>query len=594
MVRVRFAPSPTGLLHLGNARTALLTWLFARSHGGSFLLRIDDTDTQRSRQEYVEALVQDLSWLGLTWDATFRQQDRRHIYETALAHLKAIGRVYPCFETPAELQEKRQAQLAQGLPPVYDRTQRAKLCGIPAPISPSDVDTQQPCHWRFWLDHQEESWQDLIQGEVTYHTRHLSDPIVVREDGSISYLLSSVIDDYDAGITHILRGADHLTNTAIQRQMFRALGQGCNNQSIKAHASQRLWGQGVQEIFHVFQTHHTLDAECLSDTTTNVMTGQDRRSEREEDSNQNPRTCENNNNKHTLTADPRTHCPLSPDGQGRLGAEASILANTIAMGSERAKTPDTLMESRPAFDRHTPVDTTPTFAHFPLMMDATGHKFSKRMGSLTIQALRQEGILPASIISALASFGTAGSHTGDGTTWISRFRLADYSNSSAHFDAALIDQHQIHLVSHLSFDQACAWAQTCHQPAPCTPDLWQVIAGNVTRPQEIAHWNAVVKPGLLCVQQDVDLTFLDSIKIGDVLATALHAWQKTQENQDIIDHTTWDLWVQHIMQATDRRWPKRTVCMTLRWALTARIHGPRMQDLCAILTPEIIIQRLQC
>lgn len=212
MVRVRFAPSPTGYLHLGNARTALLNWLFAHRYKGSFILRLDDTDRRRVREEYIQDIQENLKWMGLMWDDMFFQTDRYPLYHQVIESLKSQKRLYPCYETAEELEQKRQLSLQQGRPPVYDR---ASL------YNPQEG---RPAHWRFLLDHTLVTWDDLVQSQCSYHTSHLSDPIVIREDGSISYLLSSVIDDHAYGISHIIRGADHLTNTAIQIQMFHALG----------------------------------------------------------------------------------------------------------------------------------------------------------------------------------------------------------------------------------------------------------------------------------------------------------------------------------------------------------------------------------
>jgi glutamyl-tRNA synthetase len=215
MVRVRFAPSPTGYLHLGNTRVALLNWLFARHTGGAFLLRIDDTDTKRSEEKYIHALKADLSWLGLEWDETFAQSSRYERYAQIIETLKKEGRIYPCYESAQELADKRAAQLRQGTPPIYDRASLGSCTRHGDP------------HWRFFLEQENIFWKDHVQGAVSYHTKHLSDPIVIRQDGSISYLFSSVIDDIDTQITHILRGADHITNTAVQIQMMKTLGHSC-------------------------------------------------------------------------------------------------------------------------------------------------------------------------------------------------------------------------------------------------------------------------------------------------------------------------------------------------------------------------------
>jgi len=213
-VVTRFAPSPTGRLHVGNIRTALHNALFALKNGGRFLLRIDDTDLERSKEEFVEAIVDDLGWLGLKPDAMVRQSERFDLYEREFERLSEAGRVYPCYETPEELDLRRKVLLGRGLPPVYER----KPEGSPVPdgVAP---------HWRFRLDHQAGiEFDDLIRGHHKFDPTLISDPVIRRADGSWLYLLPSVIDDIDLGVTHIVRGEDHVSNSAVQLQMFDALG----------------------------------------------------------------------------------------------------------------------------------------------------------------------------------------------------------------------------------------------------------------------------------------------------------------------------------------------------------------------------------
>ncbi len=220
-VKVRFAPSPTGLLHVGNVRTALVNWLFCRKYDGIFLLRLDDTDAARSTEDFAEAIERDLAWLGLNWDEKARQSDRFDRYNEAVETLKADGRLYPCYETGQELDLKRKVQLGQGKPPVYDR----------AGLNLSDGDitaleaTGRKAHWRFKLELPARvEWDDLVKGPLSFDMAALSDPILIREDGSFLYSLPSVVDDIDFGITHIMRGEDHATNSAVQAQLFEALG----------------------------------------------------------------------------------------------------------------------------------------------------------------------------------------------------------------------------------------------------------------------------------------------------------------------------------------------------------------------------------
>lgn len=220
MTVTRFAPSPTGRLHIGNIRTALHNWMLARKAGGRFLLRIDDTDAARSREEYVDAIRADLAWLGLEPDGEERQSARLEIYEAAFEKLRAAGRVYPCWETAQELELKRKVALGRGLPPVYDR---AALNLTEAERAAREAAGEIP-HWRFLLDHGEPIvWQDGVRGAQKFDPAQLSDPVVRRADGSWLYMLPSAIDDVEMGVTQVLRGEDHVSNTAVQIQMFTAL-----------------------------------------------------------------------------------------------------------------------------------------------------------------------------------------------------------------------------------------------------------------------------------------------------------------------------------------------------------------------------------
>ncbi|MAF60051.1 MULTISPECIES: glutamate--tRNA ligase [Pseudomonadota] len=221
MTITRFAPSPTGHLHIGNIRTALHNWMWAKKTEGRFILRIDDTDAERSREEYVEGIRADLAWLGLAPDAEYRQSERSALYEAAFDKLRAAGRVYPCYETAQELDLKRKIALGRGLPPVYDR---AALNLTEAERSDLEAQGLKP-HWRFRLDHDEPiAWDDLIRGAQKFDAASLSDPVIRRADGSWLYMLPSAIDDVDMAITHVVRGEDHVSNTAVQLQMFTALG----------------------------------------------------------------------------------------------------------------------------------------------------------------------------------------------------------------------------------------------------------------------------------------------------------------------------------------------------------------------------------
>ena len=220
MTLVRFAPSPTGNLHVGNMRTALVNYLFARANGGEFMLRIDDTDDERSTPEFEASIREDMRWMEMDWDREDRQSGRLDRYAAALDELLASGRAYKCFETQEELSLKRKAQLASGRPPVYDR---AALALTADEVAAKEAAGEKP-HYRFKLDDETVTWNDLVRGEVSVPMSSLSDPVLLRADGRVIYTLASVVDDLDHGTTHILRGEDHTTNSAAQIQLFAALG----------------------------------------------------------------------------------------------------------------------------------------------------------------------------------------------------------------------------------------------------------------------------------------------------------------------------------------------------------------------------------
>ena len=220
MTTTRFAPSPTGYLHIGNMRAALMNYLIARKAQGTFILRIDDTDPERSKEEYVDGIKRDLEWLGLHWDRIERQSLRLDRYHAAADQLRDMGRLYECFETPTELDLKRKKQLNMGKPPVYDRAALA--------LSAADKDALRAergaGHWRYKLDQERINWTDGILGDLSIDAASVSDPVLIRGDGQFLYTMASVVDDVDLGITHVVRGSDHVTNTATQIQMIQAIG----------------------------------------------------------------------------------------------------------------------------------------------------------------------------------------------------------------------------------------------------------------------------------------------------------------------------------------------------------------------------------
>jgi glutamyl-tRNA synthetase len=230
-VAVRFAPSPTGRLHVGNIRPAVLNYLFAKANGGSFMLRMDDTDKDRSTQEFADAIQADLTWLGFAWDRFARQSDRTERYAEVAAQLKAVGRLYACYESADDLDRKRKRQLARGMPPIYDRTGLKLTADEHAEMA---AQGHKP-HWRFKLENTDGpgsltpaptmvSWNDMIRGDQMVDVGSLSDPVLLREDGTALYTFTSVVDDVDFAITHIIRGEDHVTNSGVQIQLFEALG----------------------------------------------------------------------------------------------------------------------------------------------------------------------------------------------------------------------------------------------------------------------------------------------------------------------------------------------------------------------------------
>ncbi|MBQ8481267.1 MAG: glutamate--tRNA ligase [Alphaproteobacteria bacterium] len=250
-IKVRFAPSPTGFMHIGNTRTALFNWLLARKLGGKFMLRIDDTDFARSKKEYEDAMRESLKWLGFEWSEEARQSARFARYDALRDELIAKGRIYACYDTPEELQIKRKRAMAKGLAPIYDRQ---ALHYTDADLAKFKAEGRKP-HYRFKLEAGIIEWNDIVRGHCQYEAEKLSDPIIIREDGSYLYHFPSCVDDSDFGITHIVRGEDHVTNTAAQIQMFEAIGGKVPTfahlpllTGVEGKLSKRLGSLGVREL----------------------------------------------------------------------------------------------------------------------------------------------------------------------------------------------------------------------------------------------------------------------------------------------------------------------------------------------------------
>ena len=443
MIVTRFAPSPTGRLHVGNLRTALHNWLLARKGDnegqGKFLLRIDDTDAERSREEYVTAIREDLAWLGLTPDAEFRQSERLDLYEDAFAKLKDAGRVYPAYETAQELELKRKIALGRGLPPIYDR---AALSMSEDERTAKEAEGIAP-HWRFKLDHDELiAWEDGVRGPQKFDPAQLSDPVIRRADGSWLYMLPSVIDDMDMGVTDVLRGEDHVSNTAVQVQMFTAL-----------HAA------GV---------------------------GPD-------------------------------HCDV--------------------------------------------IDSFPRFGHTALLVGKEG-KLSKRLGSLSCEALREQGIEPEAILSLLARLGTSQpvEPIADRATLIEGFDLESFGRAPAKFDEAELERLNAAIVHQMDYAQVQG-----RLPEGIDEAGWHAIRPNLSHVGEAAElWRLVTGPIEQPAFSDEDRAFLaeaaDALTWGD---------------------NPWGALTSTLKERTGRK--GKPLFLPLRQALTGMDHGPDMGELLPLI-----------
>ncbi|HKU65155.1 MAG TPA: glutamate--tRNA ligase [Rhizomicrobium sp.] len=438
MVIVRFAPSPTGLLHVGNARTALLNWLFAKKLGGKFLLRIDDTDAARSTKPFEDAIYRDLAWLGLAHDGTDRQINRLAIYSTAFYKLQAAGRIYPCFETEAELERQRSLLAARKLPPVYNRASLE-----PANKAKWEGEGRKP-HWRFKLSRSKVSWTDLVRGPVEIDTATMSDPVLVREDGAFLYTLPSVADDIDMGVSHVVRGEDHVTNTAAQIEIFQALGG-----------------------------------------------------------------------------------PL------------------------------------------------PKFAHFPLLVGASGEALSKRLGSLSLEQLRGDGVEPMAVASYLAKIGTSDSVEPRLTLGelAAEFDFAKVGRAPAHFvpdELTGLNARLLHITP---------YSAVARQVPPMSgisgEAFWDAIKPNLTRLSDVGEMVRLVAGPVTPVIEDAGL----AAKAAGLLP--LEPW----------DEATWGAWTKAVSAETGAK--GRGLFHPLRLALTGLEHGPELKKLLPLIGRERSLARLE-
>ncbi len=440
-VRVRFAPSPTGRLHVGNIYIALNNWLFAKKQGGQFLLRLDDTDIERSTAAFAAGIEADLTWLGLTWDLFERQSSRLARYDEAAARLKASGRLYPCYESAEELQLRRKVQLQQGKPPIYDRAalklsaeDRAKL----------EAAGQKP-HWRFKLESRVVAWTDLVRGAEHIDTASQSDPVLIRANGSYLYTFTSVVDDIDFAITHVIRGNDHVTNTATQIQIFEAL-----------------------------------DAMA------------------------------------------------------------------------------------------------PGFAHLPLLIDAAGEGLSKRLGSLSIGQMRDEGLEPMAINTYLAHIGTGDAiqpvaHLSD---LLASHDLGKFGKSSPRFDPAELRHLNAKLLHALPYADAKPHLQALGL-GEIDAAVWEAARGNVEKIEDVKLWHRVCRGQV--TPQIADAGF--AAEAAQLLP--VEPW----------DAGTWGAWVDQVKKATGRK--GKELFMPLRQALTAADHGPELKVLLPLIGRERALKRLR-
>jgi len=444
----RFAPSPTGLLHVGNARVALINWLFSESVGGSFVLRIDDTDSERSTPEFESAIQRDLEWLGLEWSTVIHQSARFDLYERAAEYLKESGRLYACYETPEELEMKRRLLLSRGHPPTYDQeglglteSQKAEF----------ESEGRKP-YWRFKLVPENIEWDDLVRGQCHYNGAHISDPVLIRADGSYLYQLPSVVDDIDLGVTHIVRGEDHVTNTAAQLQIMHALS-----------------GSTVDRL-----------------------------------------------------------------------------------------------------------------AHLPLLTDASGKGLSKRIGSVSLADLQEDGFEAMAIASLLAKLGSSEAIEAHGSMdeLVNDFEISRYSRGSPKFDPSeleFINAKVLHLTSFWQIRERLEKLGIVRQDLDLRgEEFWEAVKPNLKKLHEAPSWWAVCSEAIRPVIEDEDTTFL--AEAAKLLPD--EPW----------DSHTWVHWTGALKEYTGRK--GKTLYLPLRRALTGLSDGPELKYLLPLIGRERAERRL--
>ena len=427
MTTTRFAPSPTGYIHVGNLRTALMNYLIARKAGGTFILRIDDTDPVRSEEKYVDAIKQDLEWLGLHWDRVERQSERLDAYAAAADKLRSIDRFYEAFETPTELDLKRKKQLNMGKPPVYDR---AALN-----LSADERDAMRAERgngvWRFKLDQERINWTDGILGDISIDAASVSDPVLIRGDGQVLYTIASVVDDTDMGVTNVVRGSDHVTNTATQIQIMKALGM-----------------------------------------------------------------------------------------------------------------------------------TPPAFAHHSLLTGPQGEALSKRLGTLALRDLREQGIQPMALLSMMARLGSSDPMElrSEMSELIDGFEVSSFGNTPTKFDVADLLPLTANVLQAKPLADVADQIAALGVPADLAESFWTVTRDNITTLNDLGGWWKLFSEGADPVIDDEDTEFV---------ATAM-----TMLPDGPFDSTTWKTWTGAVKEATGRK--GKGLFMPLRKALTGQAHGPDM------------------
>ena len=439
-LKARFAPSPTGLLHIGNARSAVINWAYIKNKGGDFILRIDDTDLERSKKKYENKIKENLLWLGLSWSKTFNQSQRIDIYDKKILLLKESERIYPCFESAEELSLKRKTQLLSGKPPIYDRS-ALKLTSNQ--IENLIKEGKNP-HWRFKLEEEIIEWQDLIKGKVSFDSKNLSDPVLIREDGSLLYHLPSVVDDVEENITDIIRGEDHITNTAFHIQLFKSLN-------------------------------------------------------------------------------------------------AKI----------------------------------PHFGHHPFLTDEEGKSFGKRLGSLSIQKMYEDGFESLTLLNYLLSIGTSKNLSKEKNIdkLVNNFNIDNLASSSPKFSISVLKLLNKDLLRSYDFsDTKKKFIDLNVKDA--SEDFWIFIKNNINYFSESLDWIKVINSTEIYIQEP-----------NDYLNAAAELLP-----EDPYDETTWDVWTDLIKNKTGKK--GKELFMPIRFALTGREKGPELKYLLPLLTKELILKKL--